>query len=504
MPNLSAYLDFNVRMDFNQNKIFIIDTSSYPTGVAENIQGIVTVEQPDSITVEGDFDDPNITYESGELTEGEVELRLDYEGLPQKGTYTITYTADHPDYSPTSKTKTFEFTYTPVEVSISETFDVFTPNLKLNDDTDYDVDGFDRTSTSRLWNVTVGNVTTIAGTSSIVDLVYNSNYYDAEYSANLTTNLTYQHQVYDYLTVVDEQDADYETTANTPPDFPTLQSYLKEIKAVFDALNSVEQTTSRRQSYEYAESILQHIKNRICAGDTVGLYSQVQDFLNVYYDYTSSLYVNTNEPIPTYDYESCDCGDNSGNVPPAVIAITQTDINSWNEAFGAIPPADLWYIVGVTAGAPGNGESTFQKSDFVNWTINLSINKIEQSPIEWDGQYYDKPSESDTLTLHNMAFVTGDLIHIQFRRHTGTEQVNGVTTAGTLTTDFEATGGELTKTITALIDKTIITYFRDGIQKKVITSGTPTDKQVKFNSVNGEFTYPYAQDLDEYNLIVYK
>jgi hypothetical protein len=304
MSDLSAYLDFKISLDFKQGKIVISDTSAYPAGVSSAIKGIISVQQPDRIWVNGDWNSPSIVFQGSVLSSGLVELRSQANGKPQQGVYTITYTVDHPDYTPTTSTKTFILSYAPVEPVIRPSFDVFTPSIKASDSTVYDVSGFNTPSLSKQWHAQVGTIGSVSGSSDILDLVINSGYYDAVYDITLTVQATYQHTVYSFLTVIDELTATYRTTADTPPSFPAMEGYLKEIKSKYDNLSPVQRTVSNRQDYEYAAGLLGQIKSRICKGDTVNLYPQIQDFINVYNQYSSSLYQNTNTTIPTYDYSS--------------------------------------------------------------------------------------------------------------------------------------------------------------------------------------------------------
>lgn len=55
--------------------------------------------------------------------------------------------------------------------------------------------------------------------------------------------------------------------------------------------------------------------------------------------------------------------------------------------------------------------------------------------------------------------------------------------------NYTATGGELTFTDASLIGKTIFGIYRDGLAKKLLTSGTPAADEVVFNSTTGNFLF---------------
>lgn len=413
MANLSAYLDFTVTLDFVQGKVVVKDTSTYPEGIAQGITSIVKVKQPDTITVEGNWETPDITHNGTGLTDAIIELRTQADNTPQQGTYAVTYEVDHPDYTPTTLKKSFQLSYERPEAVVREAFDVFTPNLSLEDLTDYNSSAFDAPTISRFWEVQVGTVGETSGTGATLDLALNSNYYDARYYISLTTTLTYQHSTYSYVTVKDRVFVDLETSANTPPTFTALLTYLKEIKERFDSLESDVKTTTARQEYEYAESILQHIKSRICKSDTVNLYPQIQDFLNVYYERVSSVYTNTNAPIATYNYDDVDCGIDGGVVNDP--RISTTHINNWNEAYNSIPPDDLEFIVGITEGAPISGTDAFVSNALVNRRVRLSIGGQPVPSIASVGSYhFAKPKVSNTLTLTGYKWGIGDYVKIEF------------------------------------------------------------------------------------------
>jgi hypothetical protein len=413
LANLSAYLDFTILLDYTTGKVVLTDASAYPEGVAAGITGIVTVKQPDGIQVEGSWDTPNVIHNGTQLTKGEVELRGQADNTPQQGIYIVEYEVDHAAYAPTKVSKTFQLSYLRSEVKVTELFDVFTPNLSFLDDTDYNRSAFDAPVISRYWEVQAGTVDIVTGAAVALDLALNSNYYDAAYTASLTVSLTYQHTTYAYLTVKDSVFSDFTTTANTPPAFPTLLAYLKEIKQRFDSLESDVKTVAARQAYEYAESLLADIKSRICRGDTMNLYPQIQDFLNVYYDYTGTLYVNTNLPIAAYDYVGVDCGNDGGSLTDA--RITTQMIANWNTAYGSIPPDDILLEVGIDEDAPIAGTSTYTNNAMTGFRVRLYIGGLKLNSVRSinGDPYYTKVKASNTLTLTGMSWNTGDKIQIE-------------------------------------------------------------------------------------------
>jgi len=90
---------------------------------------------------------------------------------------------------------------------------------------------------------------------------------------------------------------------------------------------------------------------------------------------------------------------------------------------------------------------------------------------------------------------------------TGGTGGNGTTTNSSYIFRYEytATGGESTITNTALIDRRILVVSKDGISfGPIITSGTPVNKEVLYNSGTGALTFPIAMDVDEEVFILYQ
>jgi hypothetical protein len=137
LPDLSAYLNCNIQLNYRTNKLVLHDSSNYPAGVNTGITGIVTITQPDTITRTGSYSTPDVIYSGGVLTDASIDLRLQADGYPQQGTYTVVYQVDHPSYTPTTLTRIFVLSYKGASPIITQLFDVFTPSLKVQDTTDY-------------------------------------------------------------------------------------------------------------------------------------------------------------------------------------------------------------------------------------------------------------------------------------------------------------------------------------------------------------------------------
>lgn len=390
MPDLSAYLDFSVHLNYQTGRLVLTDTSAYPGGIGADITGIINCTQPDGIEVTGDFTSPDVVYATSH--DGDIELRPDNLGEPQNGIYTITYTVRHPSYSDTTKTKTFTLRYARPQGVIANLFDVFAPNLSFSDDTNYDQDDFSTPVKTRTWNVQVGSAGAVTSSDPSADLQVLGSYYDAVYEATLDVTLLYFSTVYSYLSLTDTIHAYKKTSANTPPTFTTLKEYLKEINERRSEDTTLRRINNFREDYQLASDLLDLIKQRICDNDTLNLYDLVQEFLNIYYNRVSAVYYNTDTSILPYDYSDVDCASGGG---------------SGSGSGGSNP---LSFIVGTTAGAPTAGASTWTHSAITTGT-RLIRNTTPVATISWNGNAYYTVT-GNTITLHGDTFKTDDLLQI--------------------------------------------------------------------------------------------
>lgn len=311
MPDLSAYIDFDLELSFqDDNQIILTDTSNYPDGVEEGIIGIVSITQPDGITVAGDWGNPDVVWSETELTQAEKELRLTSQGTPQCGNYTVVYQVDHPDYTPTTLSRTFILNISLPEGNIVDQFDVFTPELSLVDETEYDISGFTTDSTVRDWEVAVGSVTVITGSTATLDLEYLGNYYDAEYEVTFDSVTTLSHDTYAYLTVIYAVTFHGEFTADTPPPVNDLVHCLTELWERLNAETDANCCTTLEIKYGKAERRLSHLLNILRVGETDGAVELLEEFINLT-DCEDA--VNRNNPILPYDLSGLTAGDSYYN-----------------------------------------------------------------------------------------------------------------------------------------------------------------------------------------------
>lgn len=294
IPNIS----FSVRFDFTGAPTLILtDTST--NGLTSTRVAAFDITQPDLYTRPGNILSPDMPAGA---TTFSIALRLDSNGLPQCGSYTIVMKVRNAGYDDTNFTRTWVSQYIPVTVNISENFDVFTPNLSVRDNTSYSVSNYNNSSVTRAWSVTSTPTGTLTGSGVTLSLIFGGNYYDANYAVSLTSSLLYTHQVYAWFTINETVNKSYNTYAQTPPTVLEIVEDISDIKLKLDlAINSCQTYDQIQADFEYAQALFLHIMDKVKVADLDNIYVDLKDLLRVLNNYQVPAYTPTNVPIPPFD-----------------------------------------------------------------------------------------------------------------------------------------------------------------------------------------------------------
>lgn len=320
MPDLSAYINISAILDNSGASpvITIIDTSAYPVGVAQQIAGILSITEPDGIADSNtDFTHPNIYWQSGALVQAVRPLRLATNARFQNGGYSITYSVRCPGYSDTVLTKTFTLGYTAPVPVLSPAFDNFTPSLKVNDATNWQVAGLTLQTVNDAWSTVIRSVggtnQTVTGAGTTADLVYQGSYYDAFYDVSLTAIVTWEIPgASPWVTVVDKFTPPTQTfQSEIPPTLAQLLTSLTVLKSQLDAAQSNPNYGLLQITYMYAVDIYTHLIDRGQSSALAGLSDYVWQLQKIFNNGQTPTYVNTNAVIPAYNWSS---GGGSGSV----------------------------------------------------------------------------------------------------------------------------------------------------------------------------------------------
>lgn len=320
MPTISN-MSFGVKFDLDGAPTLVLtDTTTAPPA---GFVGIFAITQPDGYTRTGDINSPDIPSAGSSFS---YTLMLDSTGQVQRGSYTIVFTGAAPGYISTDFTRTFEFQYLPVELSLTEEFDVFTPKLEYIDATVYQVANYNNTSVTRAWTAVSTPTGTITGSTSTFDVKYLNQYWDAYYTITLSSSTVYTHQVYTWLTVEETITKSVSTYAETPKTLLQIITLISALKTRIDiAVDTVSDLEQIKNDFEYAQSLFVHIIDKLKVSNLANIDRDLKDLLAVLHNYQIPTYVPTNLPIPPYNwsaYNTVAWGNITGDIQD------QTDL--WN------------------------------------------------------------------------------------------------------------------------------------------------------------------------------
>ena len=306
-------MSFRVKFDLDGIPTLVLTdtTTSPPVGFV----GIFSITQPDGYTRTGNISSPDIPSAGSSFS---YVLTLDSTGQVQRGSYTIVFTGAAPGYISTDFTRTFQFQYLPVTLSLTEEFDVFTPKLEYIDSTVYQVSSYNNTSVTRAWTAVSTPTGTITGNTSTFDVKYLNQYWDAYYTITLSASTVYTHQVYSWLTVEETITKSVSTYAETPKTLLQIITLISALKTKVDlAVDTVSNLEQVKEDFEYAQSLLVHIIDKLKVNNLANIDRDLKDLLAVLHNYQIPTYVPTNLPIPPYNwsaYNTVAWGNINGNI----------------------------------------------------------------------------------------------------------------------------------------------------------------------------------------------
>lgn len=407
MADLSQYISVATVLDKSQGTPVwrIIDNSNYPPGVAQTIAGILTITQPDGITIaNSNFGTPNIFWSSGALVPANMELRLDNAGSFQRGGsgYIIIYTVQAPGYTNTVLTKTFSLSYTPPPLVITNNFDIFTPDLSVQDSTSYTQAALTYVSTTRSWTAAIitvlGTTQNLTGAGQTIDLAYLGSYYDSIYNIGLTVFPQWTITASPFVTVIDNLATAATFAAQIPPTLAALLVSLTTLKSQVDAaICDCIRYTVLLANYNLASNIYSQLIYRGQSSSLAGLATYVYQLEKIFNNNVTPTYVNTNQVIPAYNW-----GGGAGSV-------------SWSAITGKPSTIAIEWVVGA-GGFPGPGSTTYTDSRLINIPaaqVNVFRNGLPQfSSNPGDGNTYITKVTANNFLTFSTALGAGEEIII--------------------------------------------------------------------------------------------
>jgi hypothetical protein len=325
MPTISD-ISFTVKFDLTSSpQLVLTDTSTIPSGAT----GIFTITLPDNYNRVGSHSSPDIVSSGAAYSS---PLRLDSTGQVQTGQYTIKYEIKTSDNVVSTFSRIFQFYYVPVELQMTEDFDVFTPKLTFKDDTNYQVSTYNYGAITKAWSVYSIPTGTMSFSTNIIDLIFGGKYYDASYTVTLTSTLKYTHQVYTWLTVQETIIKQVKTFAETPTTLDGFVIEISELKKTLDGLvNTNQPYYDAKAAFESAQTFFTHIMDKLKVGNTLNIYKDLKDLMAVINGYQVPVYVAKNAQILPYDLGAYAGAPKWGSITGNIAL--QTDLYSYIQLF---------------------------------------------------------------------------------------------------------------------------------------------------------------------------
>lgn len=301
MATLLEFINYTVALDNSGATpiITITDDSSLPEGTVVTSYN-VTIVQPDGIPVTTNL------VSGGSIVTKSIELRLANDGTLQNGTYITNAVVIATGYENTIKNKLFRLQYTKPTISLLPKIDVFTPNIKAYDNTDYNPLGLTFVSVERSF---IGVIDSVSGTqqtltadTQLFDLGFDGSYYDAQYVVTLSS--IFKNNTIDGLSIIDKLDAIITFDAFTPS---TLSQLLT-------GLNTLKKEDKFGNRYTKAVAIYEQIVAQGSVGYTVGLQEYVIQLENMIAGYSLNRQ-HTNSVIPVYVFSNTASSSSAINLP---------------------------------------------------------------------------------------------------------------------------------------------------------------------------------------------
>jgi hypothetical protein len=252
MGLLDGLIDFRVEVDLALSPVLNLTDDSLP-GVPAGWSGDFTVVGPTGLIYDGTLDTPNVA--DGVSDSFTVPLVPGENGYPAPGQYSISYHLAAPGEDSAVKTKVFNLAHTPIVPVITQLLDVYTPNVRLTDDTDVAVAGYTVTSEDKIW---VAELPTVGSSNSTVDFILlqvAGVYYSGAWLVGYDNMVEYVSDANPWLTVRAYYDWDETVNISERNSFAELLDFLDQLKAVASAPNCGSAATD----YIYAASLLSHI-----------------------------------------------------------------------------------------------------------------------------------------------------------------------------------------------------------------------------------------------------
>lgn len=297
MATLNSYIRGTVELDYRTNTVNLVceAISTIPVGIIE-LSGKVRFRQPDGLEVEKLLSVEHI-YPLRMV--GSVPLRRDISGKAQVGEFKATFIIDANGYDQTTHTAQLSSTYQQRDIVLTELFNYFTPQLRVNDETIYQFVNWAMTTFSKTWQIKAGAIAEgNSATTGAIDLSIAGLYYDTDYKVSGAVTLAYTSAVNSNFTIKDTWRVSNST-------FKTLK-----IPAYADLVNYIEFLRTQTWGGRYPAHIQKALSDfDLVSASICGVVSEMTSdaYANIAKTYwgVKGGYTNSGDSLNAFDFSFC-------------------------------------------------------------------------------------------------------------------------------------------------------------------------------------------------------
>ena len=276
-------IDYSLLFDLRATPTLVItDTGTY-SAQQSNVSITIKITRPDGI-VRNPSASADISGTSGSLSTFSYILPLaSDDGEPIKGVYKIEYSFTVGSATAVTRTKTFDYQYTKIEVTLAEDLNEFTPLLKVKDTTaSYTVTGYTTDSISRqftgniaalsktLHTQTNSATTTAAREYRLEETLNDGKFYDSLYSVSCAVTTNHTNSNYSWVTVKEKITKTISVDAYAVPTKAAMIDYFDSLRNLVETYDGSNKRLYDKYSadYEFVMSSFDHLVRRLDAGDS--------------------------------------------------------------------------------------------------------------------------------------------------------------------------------------------------------------------------------------------
>jgi len=218
---------------------------------AANVKGLLTITYPDALKHEYiDQSNPVLTSAGG--FSFERPLRTDINGVVMQGEYIFLYQSYDGAVLWGSSTLTVDVEYVSPTGVVTNSIDLFTPQISITDATVYGKTGYTESVSRSLFYTAPAIITDTKTTiSPTLNIAPGGSHYSTSYEAGLESTVTYQSDDYDWFSIVDYIEASLDFDVTQPLMLPEILALINCLLTKRNALSCCDDAEYQNITADY-------------------------------------------------------------------------------------------------------------------------------------------------------------------------------------------------------------------------------------------------------------